>query len=255
MEIVSEPDLRSPDEARDYLVALRDILVHLGVCDGNMEQGSFRCDANVSLRPRGQAALGTKVELKNMNSFRYVQQALEYEAARQEALLDEGGAIVQETRLFDPKAGTTHSMRRKEEAHDYRYFPEPDLVPLAIDAAWVARVARRAARAARGAAPPLRRGARPARVRRRRADRRPGARRLVRGRGGRVPAAEDGQQLGHGRAAAPAARLPARDVRDCPVPPAELAALLAAVEAGRSPARWPRAPSRRCSARGRRRPR
>jgi aspartyl-tRNA(Asn)/glutamyl-tRNA(Gln) amidotransferase subunit B len=141
MEIVSEPVLRAPEEARDYLVALRDILVHLGVCDGNMEQGSFRCDANVSLRPRGQQALGTKVELKNMNSFRFVQQALEYEAARQEAVLDEGGRIVQETRLFDPKAGTTHSMRKKEEAHDYRYFPDPDLVPLAIDAAWVARAA------------------------------------------------------------------------------------------------------------------
>ena len=141
MEIVGEPALRSALDARDYLVALRDILVHLGVCDGNMEQGSFRCDANISLRPRGQEAFGTKVELKNMNSFRYVQQALEYEAARQEAVLDEGGTIVQETRLFDPKAGTTHSMRRKEEAHDYRYFPEPDLVPLAIDAVWVARVA------------------------------------------------------------------------------------------------------------------
>jgi aspartyl-tRNA(Asn)/glutamyl-tRNA(Gln) amidotransferase subunit B len=137
MEIVGEPELRSAEEARDYLVALRDILVYLGVCDGNMEQGSFRCDANISLRPRGATALGVKVELKNMNSFRYVQQALEYEAARQEALLEEGGAIVQETRLFDPKAGTTHSMRRKEEAHDYRYFPEPDLVPLVVDPAWV----------------------------------------------------------------------------------------------------------------------
>jgi aspartyl-tRNA(Asn)/glutamyl-tRNA(Gln) amidotransferase subunit B len=140
MEIVSEPELRTPEEARDYLVALRDILVHLGVCDGNMEQGSFRCDANISLRPAGQQALGTKVELKNMNSFRFVQQAMEYEAARQEALLGEGGRVVQETRLFDARTGATVSMRRKEEAHDYRYFPEPDLVPLAIAPAEIERL-------------------------------------------------------------------------------------------------------------------
>ena len=223
--------LRSPAEARDYLVALRDILVHLGVCDGNMEEGSFRCDANISLRPRGQAALGTKVEIKNMNSFRYVQQALEYETARQEALLDEGGAIVQETRLFDPKAGTTHSMRRKEEAHDYRYFPEPDLVPLAIDAALVARVA-----AAMPELPEARR------------------RRYVESLG--LPEYDAGvltadPALAAWFEAAVAAfpqpktvsnwvmgellrllRDSGRDVRDCPVPPAELAALLAAVEAG-----------------------
>jgi aspartyl-tRNA(Asn)/glutamyl-tRNA(Gln) amidotransferase subunit B len=143
MEIVSEPELRTPEEARDYLVALRDILVHLGVCDGNMEQGSFRCDANISLRPCGASGFGTKVELKNMNSFRFVQEAMNFEAARQEALLDEGGRVVQETRLFDSRSGTTVSMRRKEEAHDYRYFPEPDLVPLAIGPEEIARLGAR----------------------------------------------------------------------------------------------------------------
>jgi aspartyl-tRNA(Asn)/glutamyl-tRNA(Gln) amidotransferase subunit B len=231
MEIVSDPVLRSPAEARDYLVALRDILVHLGVCDGNMEQGSYRCDANISLRPRGQEALGTKVELKNMNSFRYVQQALEYETARQEALLDEGGLIVQETRLFDPKAGTTHSMRRKEEAHDYRYFPEPDLVPLTIDADFVARVT-----AAMPELPEARR------------------RRYVESLG--LPEYDAGvltadPALASWFEAAVAAfpqpktvsnwvmgellrllRDAGRDVRDCPVPPAELAAILAAIESG-----------------------
>jgi hypothetical protein len=144
------------------------------------------------------------VELKNMNSFRYVQHALEYEAARQEALLQEGGAIVQETRLFDPKAGATHSMRRKEEAHDYRYFPEPDLVPLVVDPAWVAEL-----RASLPELPAAKRRRyvepRPARIRRGRPHGRPGAGGLVRGRPRRVPPAEDRQQLGHGRAAATAA--------------------------------------------------
>ena len=213
-------------------MVLRDILVHLGVCDGNMEQGSYRCDANISLRPRGQEALGTKVELKNMNSFRYVQQALEYEMVRQEALLDEGGGIVQETRLFDPKAGTTHSMRRKEEAHDYRYFPEPDLVPLTIDAAFIARVA-----AAMPELPEARR------------------RRYVEALG--LPEYDAGVLTADPALAswfeAAVAVFPqpktvsnwvmgellrllrdsGRDVRDCPVPPGELAALLAAVEAGK----------------------
>ncbi len=140
MEIVSEPVIRSPEEAKDYLVALRDIVVYLEVCDGNMEQGSFRCDANVSLRPRGEEALGVKAEIKNMNSFRNVQRALEFEVARQESLLRRGEAIVQETRLFDPQRGVTLSMRRKEEAHDYRYFPDPDLVPLAPDPAWIEEI-------------------------------------------------------------------------------------------------------------------
>jgi aspartyl-tRNA(Asn)/glutamyl-tRNA(Gln) amidotransferase subunit B len=133
MEIVSKPDLRSPDEAAAYLRALRAILIYLGVCDGNMEEGSMRCDANVSLRPRGAEELGTKVEIKNMNSFRNVQRALEYEVRRQARALHTGERIVQETRLWDPDRGQTASMRSKEHAHDYRYFPEPDLPPLQID--------------------------------------------------------------------------------------------------------------------------
>jgi aspartyl-tRNA(Asn)/glutamyl-tRNA(Gln) amidotransferase subunit B len=137
METVSRPDLRSPEEAAAYLRAFRAVLVALGVCDGNMEEGSLRCDANISLRPRGQAALGTKVEIKNLNSFRNVQRALEFEARRQAAALEGGERIVQETRLWDADAGVTRSMRTKEFAHDYRYFPEPDLVPLRLDRAWV----------------------------------------------------------------------------------------------------------------------
>jgi len=137
IEIVSEPDLRSAEEAVLYLRALRDILVYLEICDGNMEEGSFRCDANVSLRPRGQEAFGTRTELKNMNSFRHVQRALEYEIKRQTFVLEGGNEVVQETRLWDESQGVTYAMRGKEEAHDYRYFPEPDLVPLSIDDAWI----------------------------------------------------------------------------------------------------------------------
>ncbi len=137
METVSKPDIRSPEEAAAYLRAFRAVLIYLGVCDGNMEEGSLRCDANVSLRPRGQAALGTKVEIKNLNSFRNVQHALEFEVARQTAALDAGERIVQETRLWDADRGHTRSMRSKEYAHDYRYFPEPDLVPLELDRAWI----------------------------------------------------------------------------------------------------------------------
>jgi aspartyl-tRNA(Asn)/glutamyl-tRNA(Gln) amidotransferase subunit B len=140
METVSHPDLRSPEEAAAYLRAFRAVLLFLGVCDGNMEEGSLRCDANVSLRPRGSTTLGTKVEIKNLNSFRNVQRALEYEVVRQTRALDAGEPIVQETRLFDPDRGATRSMRSKEYAHDYRYFPEPDLVPLRLDAAWVAGI-------------------------------------------------------------------------------------------------------------------
>jgi len=132
IEIVSEPDMRSAEEAVAYLKALRSILVYLGICDGNMEEGSFRCDANVSLRPFGQQALGTRAELKNMNSFRHVQKAIEYEIERQADLLDDGQAVIQETRLYNVDKGVTASMRGKEEAHDYRYFPDPDLVPLVI---------------------------------------------------------------------------------------------------------------------------
>jgi aspartyl-tRNA(Asn)/glutamyl-tRNA(Gln) amidotransferase subunit B len=137
METVSRPDLRSPEEAAIYLRAFRAVLLHLGVCDGNMEEGSLRCDANVSLRVRGATELGTKVELKNLNSFRNVQRALEYEVQRQTEALAAGRRIVQETRLFDADRGTTRSTRSKEYAHDYRYFPEPDLVPLKLDPAWV----------------------------------------------------------------------------------------------------------------------
>jgi len=137
METVSKPEIRSPEEAAAYLRAFRAVVVYLGVCDGNMEEGSLRCDANVSLKPAGAVELGTKVEIKNMNSFRNVQRALEYEVRRQADALDGGERIVQETRLWDAQHGDTRSMRSKEYAHDYRYFPEPDLVPLQMDAAWV----------------------------------------------------------------------------------------------------------------------
>ncbi len=140
IEIVSEPDIRSSEEAADYLRRLHEILVYLEICDGNMEEGSFRCDANVSIRPRGQQEFGTRTELKNMNSFRNVQRALDYEIKRQQYLVENGQAIIQETRLWDDAQGVTNSMRSKEEAHDYRYFPDPDLVPVVIGADWVAQI-------------------------------------------------------------------------------------------------------------------
>lgn len=140
MEIVSEPDMNAPEEAGEYLRSLREILQYLEVCDGNMEEGSFRCDANISLRPEGQKELGTKVELKNMNSFRHVQHALEFEIERQRGMLEEGETIVQETRLWDANQEITSSMRGKEEAHDYRYFPDPDLVPIVIDSGWIKEI-------------------------------------------------------------------------------------------------------------------
>jgi aspartyl-tRNA(Asn)/glutamyl-tRNA(Gln) amidotransferase subunit B len=135
IEIVSEPDLRSPEDAVEYLKSLRDILVYLGICSGSMEHGSFRCDANVSIRPKGEFKLGTKTELKNMNSFKFVKDAIAYEIQRQEDSLNNGVKIIQETRLFDPSKGITIPMRSKEEAHDYRYFPEPDLKPLVVEKA------------------------------------------------------------------------------------------------------------------------
>jgi aspartyl-tRNA(Asn)/glutamyl-tRNA(Gln) amidotransferase subunit B len=138
IEIVSEPDMRTPEEAVEYFKGLRNILLYLEVCDGNMEEGSLRCDANISLRPAGEARFGTRAELKNMNSFRFVKAALEYEIKRQRALLAAGREIVQETRLWDTAANQTVSMRGKEEAHDYRYFPDPDLVPVKVDADWIA---------------------------------------------------------------------------------------------------------------------
>jgi len=139
-EIVGDPDLRSSAEAAAYLRALRDVLVFTGVNDGNLEEGSFRCDANVSIRPVGATELGTRCELKNINSFRFVQRAIDAEIARQTAILEAGGKITQETRSFDPDTGQTRTLRSKEEAHDYRYFPEPDLPPVLLDAAFVARV-------------------------------------------------------------------------------------------------------------------
>ncbi len=140
LEIVSEPDIRSAEEAGRYLKNLRAILQYLEVCDGNMEEGSFRCDANVSIRPAGSAGLGIKTELKNMNSFKAVEKGLEYEIRRQTEVLSEGGKLVQETRLWDAEREVTRSMRSKEFAHDYRYFPDPDLLPLVIDQEWVEEI-------------------------------------------------------------------------------------------------------------------
>jgi aspartyl-tRNA(Asn)/glutamyl-tRNA(Gln) amidotransferase subunit B len=140
IEIVSAPEIRSAAEAHDYLTALHAVLVDAGVSDGNMEEGSLRCDANVSVRPRGAQALGTRAEIKNLNSFRNVSRAIEHEVARQSALLEAGGRVVQETRLWNADRGETFSMRSKEDAQDYRYFPEPDLPPLVVDAAWIDEV-------------------------------------------------------------------------------------------------------------------
>jgi aspartyl-tRNA(Asn)/glutamyl-tRNA(Gln) amidotransferase subunit B len=140
IEIVSEPDIATPDEAYEYLTRLKEIILYTGVSDCNMEEGSLRCDANVSVRPRGQKEFGTKAEIKNVNSFRFIREALVYEIARQIEVLDSGGKIVQETRLYNSHEGKTYSMRSKEEAHDYRYFPEPDLQPLVVDEKWKAEI-------------------------------------------------------------------------------------------------------------------
>src|SRR5271156_4825121 len=140
IEIVSEPDLRTPDEAYEYLTRLKEILLYTGVSDCNMEEGSLRCDANVSVRPRGQKELGTKTEIKNVNSFRFIREALIYEIARQIEVVDAGGKITQEPRLYNAHEGKTYSMRSKEQAHDYRYFPEPDLLPLVVDENWKAEI-------------------------------------------------------------------------------------------------------------------
>ena len=137
MEIVSEPDIRQSEDAGAYLRQLRSIVRYLEICDGNLEEGSFRCDANVSIRPKGTQPLGTRTELKNLNSFKHVEKALEYEISRQKEVIMDGGQIVQETRLWDPDNNRSTSMRGKEEAHDYRYFPDPDLLPLVIDNGWI----------------------------------------------------------------------------------------------------------------------
>jgi aspartyl-tRNA(Asn)/glutamyl-tRNA(Gln) amidotransferase subunit B len=142
IEIVSEPDIASPDEAYEYLTRLKEIILYTGVSDCNMEEGSLRCDANISVRPRGQKEFGTKAEIKNVNSFRFIREALEYEIGRQIDVLESGGKITQETRLYNANEGKTYSMRSKEQAHDYRYFPEPDLLPLVVDEKWKAEIAR-----------------------------------------------------------------------------------------------------------------
>ncbi len=142
IEIVSEPDISTPDEAYEYLTRLKEIILYTGVSDCNMEEGSLRCDANVSVRPRGQKEFGTKTEIKNVNSFRFIREALEYEISRQINVIESGGKISQETRLYNANEGKTYSMRSKEQAHDYRYFPEPDLLPLVVDDKWKAEIAR-----------------------------------------------------------------------------------------------------------------
>jgi aspartyl-tRNA(Asn)/glutamyl-tRNA(Gln) amidotransferase subunit B len=142
IEIVSEPDMASAEEAHEYLTRLKEIILYTGVSDCNMEEGSLRCDANVSVRPRGQKEFGTKTEIKNVNSFRFIREALEYEIERQIEVIESGGRISQETRLYNAAEGKTYGMRSKEEAHDYRYFPEPDLLPLVIDAKWKNEIAK-----------------------------------------------------------------------------------------------------------------
>ncbi|WP_031356975.1 Asp-tRNA(Asn)/Glu-tRNA(Gln) amidotransferase subunit GatB [Caballeronia sordidicola] len=140
LEIVTEPEMRSAAEAVAYAKSLHSLVQWLGICDGNMQEGSFRCDANVSVRPVGQAEFGTRAEIKNLNSFRFLEEAIQYEVRRQIELIEDGGKVVQETRLYDPDKRETRSMRTKEDSHDYRYFPDPDLMPLVIDEAWIARV-------------------------------------------------------------------------------------------------------------------
>jgi aspartyl-tRNA(Asn)/glutamyl-tRNA(Gln) amidotransferase subunit B len=142
IEIVSEPDIATPDEAYGYLTRLKEIILYTGVSDCNMEEGSLRCDANVSVRPRGQAEFGTKTEIKNVNSFRFIREALEYEIGRQIEVIESGGKITQETRLYNANEGKTYGMRSKEQAHDYRYFPEPDLLPVVVDEKWKGEIAR-----------------------------------------------------------------------------------------------------------------
>ena len=142
IEIVSEPDLATPDEAYEYLTRLKEIILYTGVSDCNMEEGSLRCDANVSVRPRGRREFGTKTEIKNVNSFRFIREALVYEIGRQIEVIESGGTIQQETRLYNSSEGKTYGMRSKEQAHDYRYFPEPDLLPLVVDEKWKAEIAR-----------------------------------------------------------------------------------------------------------------
>jgi len=199
IEIVSEPELRSAKEAVAYMKKLHSLVRYLDICDGNMQEGSFRCDANVSIRPKGQTEFGTRAELKNLNSFRFVERAINHEVERQIDVIEGGGSVVQETRLYDPDRDETRSMRTKEEANDYRYFPDPDLLPVVGGC----RVRKPDARAVAGAAGrqarPLCRAVRPVRLRRRCADRRARDGRLLRGRGRRLWRAQARRQLGDGR--------------------------------------------------------
>ena len=226
IEIVSEPHMRSAKEAVAYLKKMHTLVRYLGICDGNMQEGSFRCDANVSVRPRGTEKLGTRAELKNLNSFRFVEKAINYEIARQIELLEGGGKVVQETRLYDSDRGETRSMRSKEEANDYRYFPDPDLLPLEIDQAYIDAVAAHAAGAAGSEGAALHERLRAVGLRRRRADGERGARRLLRGRGARPRRSPQTRgQLRHGRARGAAQSRRRRDRRSR-VDPHSLAALL-----------------------------
>ena len=179
LEIVSAPDLRSAAEAGAYMRKIHALVRYLEICDGNMQEGSFRCDANVSVRRHGDPKLGTRTELKNLNSFKFVEQAITIEAERQIELIEGGGKVVQETRLYDPDREETRPMRSKEEANDYRYFPDPDLLPVAIDEQLIAHVRASLAGAARRETRAVHARLRPARLRRRRPDRRARARRLL----------------------------------------------------------------------------
>jgi aspartyl-tRNA(Asn)/glutamyl-tRNA(Gln) amidotransferase subunit B len=228
-EVVSEPDLRSAEEAAEYMRALRQIVRYLGVGDGNMEEGSLRCDANVSLRRAGDTAYGTRTELKNINSFKFVQRAIEHEIARQAAILEGGGRVIQETRLWDADRGTTQSMRTKEHAHDYRYFPDPDLPPLVVDDGWIDRI--------RAELPELP-AARRARVAREQGLTEADARVLTEERAladyyeAAVTAGGDGKKIANWVQSELLRELKGRDLAECPVAPAQLAELVRLIDDG-----------------------
>ena len=224
MEIVSKPDIRSADEARAFLTKLRSILRYLGTSDADMEKGNLRADVNVSVRRPGEK-LGTRCEIKNVNSIRFAGQAIEYEARRQIAILEDGGTIEQETRLFDPGRGETRSMRSKEEAHDYRYFPDPDLLPLEFDDAYVAALEKGLPELPDAKRARFLRRLRAFGLRCRRARRRPRHCRLLRGRGARARR-QAGGELGHQRAAGRAEPLRQQASRPRRSPPHQLGALL-----------------------------
>ena len=209
MEIVSRPDIRSPEEAVAYVKKIRTILIYLGTCDGDMEKGNLRADVNVSVCREGSYAkfkatgdfshLGTRCEIKNVNSFRFISQAINYEARRQIEILEDGGSIVQETRLYDPTAGETRSMRSKEEANDYRYFPDPDLLPLELEQAWIDDIKANLPELPDDKRRRLMVAVWPVAIRRRGADLGTGQGRLFRGRR-QGPGRQAGLQLGHQRA-------------------------------------------------------